>query len=148
MNLDITNPSNYFKEDKFHSLSVFIGHFQKRPSFINIKKKNFESTFSFKKTTSKEVIKFIRNLNIRKSCQVADIPTKVIKLNSDILANFIYKPFNLCIDRGEFLNELKHAELVPVQKKSCKCDKENYRPVSILSNFSKVYEKNIKQLTL
>ena len=36
---------------------------------------------------------------------------------------------------------MKHAELVTVHKKNRKRDKENYRPVSILSNFSKVYEK-------
>ena len=38
---------------------------------------------------------------------------------------------------------MKHAELVPVHKKNCKRDKENYRPVSILSNFSKVHEKSL-----
>ena len=86
-------------------------------------------------------MKVICNLNIRKSCQTTDTPTKVIRLNSDILANFIYKHFNYCIDRGEFLNELKHAELFSVQKKNCKRDKENDSSVSILSNFSKVYEK-------
>ena len=88
-------------------------------------------------------MKVIRNLNIRKSCQTTDFPTKVIKLNSDILAKFIYKHFNCCFDRGEFPNELKHAELVPVHKKNSKRDKENFRPVRILSNFSKVYEKKI-----
>ena len=36
---------------------------------------------------------------------------------------------------------MKYAELVPVHKKNSKHDKENYRRVSILSKFSKVYEK-------
>ena len=45
------------------------------------------------------------------------------------------------MDRGEFPNEFKHAEIVPVHKKNCKRDKENYIPVSILLSFSKVYEK-------
>ena len=58
-----------------------------------------------------EVIKVIRNSNVRKSCQTTDIPTKVIKLNSDSLAKFIYKHFNYCIDRGEFPNELKDTDL-------------------------------------
>ena len=100
-----------------------------------------KSTFSFKKTIPQEIVKVIHNLNIRKSCQTTNIPTKVIKWNSDILAKFIYKHFNYCNDRGEFPNELKYAELVSVHEKNCKQDKENYRPVSILSNFSKVYIK-------
>ena len=47
--LDIPNPFNYFKEEKFHSLSAIIEHFKKYPSVTNIKNKNFESTFSLKK---------------------------------------------------------------------------------------------------
>ena len=116
----IPNPSNYFKEEKFHSLLTIIENFEKHPSVTNIKNKDSESIFCFKETTPEEVVKVICNLNIRKSCQITDIPTKVIKLNLDILAKFIYRHFNYCIERGEFPNELKHAELVPVQKKTCK----------------------------
>ena len=36
---------------------------------------------------------------------------------------------------------LKHADVIPVHKKNEKCDKTNYRPVSILTNISKMYEK-------
>ena len=53
----------------------------------------------------------------------------------------IYKHFNYCIDKGEFPNDLKHADIVPVYKKNNKCEKENCRPASILSKFSKIYEK-------
>ena len=45
----------------------------------------------------------------------------------------IYKHFNYCIDKGEFPNDLKYAHIAPVYKKNNKCEKENYRPVSILS---------------
>ena len=53
----------------------------------------------------------------------------------------IDKHFNYCIDKSEFPNDLKHADIVPLYKKNNKCEKENYRPVSILSNLSKIYEK-------
>ena len=53
----------------------------------------------------------------------------------------IYKLFNYRIDKGEFPNDLKHADIVSVYKKNNKCEKENYRPISILSNLSKIYEK-------
>ena len=33
---------------------------------------------------------------------------------------------------------MKHADIVPVYNE---CEKGNYRPVSILSNLSKIYEK-------
>ena len=90
---------------------------------------------SKKKKIPEEVVKVIRNLNIRKSCQTTDIPTKVIKLNSYILYT---NTSTTVFDRGEFLNELKHAG--SVQKKNCKRDKGNYGPASILLYLSKVYE--------
>ena len=86
-------------------------------------------------------MKVINNLNVAKTCQVNDIPTKVIKINKDIFANFITDHFNYCIANGEFPDELKHTDVIPVHKKNEKCNKTNYRPVSILTNISKIYEK-------
>ena len=41
----------------------------------------------------------------------------------------------------EFPNDLKHAYIVWVYKKNNKCEKENYRPASILSHLSKMYNQ-------
>ena len=86
-------------------------------------------------------MKVINNLNVAKSCQINDIPTKVIKMNKDIFANFITDHFNYCTAYGEFPDELKHADIIPLHKNNEKCDKTNYRPVSTLTNISKIYEK-------
>ena len=51
--------------------------------------------------------------------------------------------FNSFNDKGEFLSELKYADIAPVHKKKDKSDKSNYRPVSILPNYSKKYEQLI-----
>ena len=136
----ITDYCNYFPQKNIHSLSTIIETFEKHPSILNIKKMKLDSVFSFRKTTQEEVLKVIQDLNTKKSCQTSDTPTKIIKLNSDIFSNLIHKHFNYCIDKGEFSNDLKHADIVPICKKNNKCEK-NYRPVSILSNLSKVYEK-------
>lgn len=40
-----------------------------------------------------EVEEIIGVLNRRKSYQKSDIPTKIIKLNSDIFSKFLYKHF-------------------------------------------------------
>ena len=71
-------------------------------------------------------MKVIRNLNIRKSCQTTDIPTKVIKLNSDILEKLIYKCFNYYIDRGDIPDELKHVKFVPVDVRNSRVTKWSY----------------------
>ena len=36
---------------------------------------------------------------------------------------------------------MKYAEVTPIHKNDDKTGKENYRPISILSNLSKVYER-------
>ena len=111
--------------------------FGKHPSILNIKIRKLDSVFSFRKTTQEKVLKVIEDLNAKKSY----ITTKIFKLNSDISSNLIYKHFNCYIDKGEFPNDLKHDDIIPIYKKNNKCEKENYRPVSILLNLSKVYEK-------
>ena len=68
------------------------------------------------------VMKVVNNLNVAKTCQVNDIPSKVIKMNKDIFANFVTDHFNYCIAYGEFPDELKHADVIPVHKKNEKCN--------------------------
>ena len=102
---------------KTHILSTIIETFEKHPTILSIKKRKLNLVFSFRKTTQEEVSKVIWNLNSKKSCQTSDTPTKIIKLNSDIFSNSIYKHFNYCIDKGEFPSDLKHADIVLGYKK-------------------------------
>ena len=96
--------------------------------------KEFNTIFSFNKTNENEVSKTIKNLNVRKTCQGSDIQTKIIKVNIDLFSSFICQYFNYYISIGEVPNELKHTNVLPVHTKKDKCDKTNYRPVSIIPN--------------
>ena len=48
---------------------------------------------------------------------------------------------NKCLEDGIFPDSLKYADVTPVFKKGDNTAKENYRPISTLSNFSKVFER-------
>ena len=74
-----------------------------------------------------------------------DILTKTAKLNADFFGNYLYKNFNYCLEKSEFPCLYKDADVVPVHKKKIKSDKVNYRPVTILPNLSKIYEKLMYQ---
>ena len=55
--------------------------------------------------------------------------------------DFIHPLINASINNGDFPSFLKLANVIPVFKKDSKNSKDNYRPISILKNISKVYER-------
>ena len=69
------------------------------------------------------------------------MPTKMIKENSHIFSNKIYQSFSNMIDVCIFPTSLKFGKITPVYKNDSKKSKENYRPVSILPNIFKIYER-------
>ena len=62
------------------------------------------------------ITKIINNLYKSKGTQQGDIPTKIIKDNTDLFSYFISASFN-AINKGVYLDELKHADIKPVHKK-------------------------------
>ncbi len=51
--------------------------------------------------------------------------------------------FNLSLNTGVFPNDSKIARVTPIYKSEEKTDCGNYRPISIISNVGKVFEKVI-----
>ena len=67
--------------------------------------------------------------------------TKIEKENTEIFADFPHS-FNECIKNGVFLSYFKKADTTPIYKKGFKDD---YRPVSILPNILKIFERHMVQ---
>ena len=74
---------------------------------------------------------------------MGDIPADMLKVTLDIHLSLITKIINLSFENGCFPDDLKLAEVSPIFKKNDDLDKENYRPVSVLFNVSKVFERII-----
>ena len=60
-----------------------------------------------------------------------------------LVTSFLAEIFNNHITLGKFLQELKTAKIVPIHKNGSHSLTTNYRPISILSSFSKIFEKCI-----
>ena len=88
-------------------------------------------------------MKIVNTLDIAKASKQSDIPTNILKQNSDYFAEYFYENINQCVSKSIFPSDLKLADVTPVYKKKSKNSKDNYRPVSILSNISKTYERYI-----
>ena len=88
-----------------------------------------------------EVIKQLRNLKISKNSSAYHILNKIIKLSTVIIAPILTKSFNNSIRQGVYPDVLKIAQVVSIHKSGSIHKFSNYRPVSILSSFSKIFEK-------
>ena len=106
-----------------------------------IKSKNKSKTFRFRETNTDEIKKFIGKLDPKTAAQKSDMSTNILKKNASFLAKYICDDINTSIRSSKFQNELKEADIVAVHKKKSKLPKENCRPVSILPNISKAYER-------
>ena len=101
--LNIPSVNNYItSKENANKYPQQIKCFETHPSITTITKQCLSSSFNFQKTNANEVMKIISQLNTAKTCQNADTPTKIIKLNKDIFAKFISNNFNHCIGECEF----------------------------------------------
>ena len=87
-----------------------------------------------------EVYNIINDLKNKATLDTKVSPLKVANTNfkfTDSLAKVISSSFN----DGIFPQQLKTARVIPVFKSGSKHDVANYRPISLLDTFSKIYEK-------
>ena len=105
-------------------------------------------SFSLHETTTDEVSNLITALNPRKENRVNDIPTSLIKISNQVIAPYLYNTFNTCMKQGCYPELLKIAHVVPIHKKGSKDECSNYKPISLLSNFNRLFEKNNIHLAL
>ena len=83
----------------------------------------------------------IKSLSTDKASLIEDNPIKILKNSIHIYSEKLTNIFNECLINGKFSDTLKRADVTPIFKKGNDNEKENYRPVSMLSTFSKVFEK-------
>jgi len=75
--------------------------------------------------------------------KASDIPVRVIKKAAPTIADLVTDLYNSCIKKGTFPSSLKTGRISPIFKKGDDQLLENYRPVSILPIFGKIFEKII-----
>ena len=116
---------------------------------IKLIKTNSENnvSFRFQEIQAIEIEKELKNLDCSKASQDSDIPTKIIKDNIDIFVPVLLTEFNESLKLNRFPHSMKSANITPLFKKNDRTNKFNNRPVCILPNISKVFERCIyKQL--
>ena len=96
-----------------------ISKYRNHPSVLIIKEKNnMSGKFSFSLVQYDDILKKVRNLDTAKASKQTDIPTKILKHNSEYFAEYFYDNINYCTENSNFPSVLKSADVTPAYKKS------------------------------
>ena len=112
---------------------------------INENISSINQEFDFVDATESEVRKIMSKIKPKKATGFDEIPPRLIKQSHENLSTILTEIINTGFDSCEFPLDMKKAEISPLFKKKDDTKKENYRPVSILSTFSKIFETVISE---
>ena len=126
-------------------LKIFLKIPKSSKSFSSVLSKTpsiMDSCF-FQLTTPIEIINIVNELNSSKSAGFDEISTFLLKCVISYIAEPLSYVLNLALNNGIFPKKMKLAKVCPIFKAGDKSDFSNYRPISLLSSFSKIFEKVI-----
>jgi len=91
--------------------------------------------------STKEITSIIKSLKTKNSYGYDEISTKVLKISVTYICSPLTYICNKSILAGKFPDPMKFPTVKPIYKKGEKTNPANYRPISLLTSFSKVFEK-------
>ena len=97
--------------------------------------------FSDKILSRKEVLEATDLLANKKTPDHTGVSTHFIKQTVSSFINPLFHIFNLSFTTGVVPVQFKMAKVIPIFKAGDKSSMDNYRPISLLSSFSKILEK-------
>ena len=121
-----------------------LSYYENHASVLAIKEKCMNLSFELPHASEETINEIIISLNTKKSTGIDDIPPKLVKISADIIKKPLSQIINSAIKEGSFPNLMKLGKLTPIYKHpkhGSRLDKTCYRPVSVLTTFSKVFER-------
>ena len=112
--------------------------------FLNSRNPN---DFRFSRISEMDILRVCRQLKPKLSAGQDFISTKLLKEIAHLIITPLHYLINLSLETGFVPKEFKVAKIVPIFKEGDCHEFNNYRPISLLSSFSKLMEKIVaKQL--
>ena len=102
---------------------------------------NFNNSFFVDPTNAQEVFSIISNLKPKSCNSIHEIPVLVLKSINHIICHPLSHIVNHSFSSGTFPETLKLMKVIPIPKQGDLSLVENFRPISLLNTFSKIFEK-------
>ena len=99
------------------------------------------NSFALYPTDANEIVNIVLNFTNKNSFGIDGIPVDIMKSSIYHIADPICSIINSSLETGIFPDALKIAKVCPVFKSGEKDLFQNYRPISVLPSFSKIFEK-------
>ena len=100
-----------------------------------------EPPFFLSPTDSAEVESIISDFKKGKSVGPYNIPGDLLKVLNELISPLLVILINKSFSTGIFPDKLKIGKVIALHKKDATDDPGNYRPISLLSVSSKIFEK-------
>ena len=95
-------------------------------------------------TTTTITNKIIDSLCNKKSSGFDKVSQYLLKTVKESVTNSLTKLINVSISKQVYPSSLKTAKVIPIFKGGDKTNPSNYRPISLLSSFNKIFEKTLQ----
>ena len=135
----VANIFNKFFVNVSHNITKTIPRFNKSP--VDFMGDRTGNSFFTAPSVANEISEIISLLKTGKSPEPNSIPMKILKALSPLISSPLSQLINESFQSGIFPDKMKFAKVIPLFKKGCPLVASNYRPISLLSVFSKITEK-------
>ena len=116
----------------------FTGH----PSIMSIcEKSKMEQSFNCHTVNCGYITEILDKLNPRKAVGSDNISQRLLRISALAISQPLTTLINYFIEHCVWPVAWKCSDISPIYKKSDETDKANYRPLSVLTALSKVYER-------
>ena len=142
---DATNKANIFN-NFFCSIGEKLASnilSQKNPQPLDYLTNRISPSIYLQAPTINEILNVITSLNINKAVGHDNIPACFLKTAALVIAPYLCILIDYAFNTGIFPDNCKIAKVIPIHKNGDKNDANNYRPISILTCVSKIFEQMI-----
>jgi len=132
---------------KFNEFYVNIGNMidgkipQAKSKFSDFLKTSVPNSIFLSPVDDMEISDMFSKIDGSKSCGPNSIPSNLLKEHAKAFFSPVKEMINSSFSEGTFPSILKIAQVCTVFQKGELDLRENYRPISLLSNFSKLFER-------